>query len=104
MFFIDPDQKKASSVLLKLIVALSIVLAVLVFTGIKSWEVLIEKLINHSDIDILGAIPISLFLTFSLYAIFICINPEDFLAKYKLSFSLLVLKSLLSTVLISTYL
>jgi len=104
MFFIDPDQKNAGLILLKLLAALLIVFAILVITGIKSWEILSDNFINNSDIDFLEAIPISLFLTFALYAIFIFVNPEDFLAKYRLSFLLLLLKSLLSTALISAYL
>lgn len=103
MFFIDPDQKNATGILLKLFLALSVVLVFLIFTGLKSWDILINKFINDFDIDFVSALPISFFLTFLIYAILIVINPEEVLTKYRIVWSLLSVKAFTTTILISMY-
>lgn len=103
MFFIDPDQKKATLVLLKLVFALSVVLVFLIFTGVKSWSILVNKFSYDLDLDFISALPISFFLTFLIYAFLIIINPEEVLTKYKIVWSLLSVKAFTSTTLISIY-
>jgi len=103
MFFIDPDQRRAVRVLLKLVLALLALLALLIFTGLKSWDTLENKIFYDLDIDFFDALPISFFLTFFIYAFLILINPEEVLTKYKTVWSLLSVKAFTTTALISIY-
>jgi len=103
MFFIDPDQKNAVGVLLKLFLALALVVVLLILTGLKSWDILINKISHDLDIDLISALPISFFLTFLVYAFLIIINPEEVLTKYRIVWSLLSVKAFITTTLISMY-